>query len=58
MKNITNNNEITRSSNGGGKWGCRVCGYSNNSYATVWGHVAGHVGKAYLKILALVFMFM
>ena len=42
MKNITNSIEITRSTNGGGRWGCRYCGYSSNSFWDVCAHVIAH----------------
>ena len=56
MKNITNNIEEIRSANGGA-WRCRICGLENNSYPFMFAHAAGHVGKAYLKILGIVFWF-
>ncbi len=35
--------EETRQVNGGGRYYCTVCGYTNNSYAKVFAHCATHV---------------
>lgn len=56
MFNITSNIEEIRSVNGG-DWHCRVCGHSSPSFGTMFTHAAGHVGKAYLKILGIVSIF-
>ena len=42
MKNITNSNEITRTVNGGGIWGCRYCKYTSRSFWDICGHVIAH----------------
>ena len=41
MKNL--NIKETRNVNGGGRYYCKVCGYTNNNYARVFAHCATHV---------------
>lgn len=42
MKIITTNHEATRSTYGGGRWGCRYCSYTSYSLWDVCGHVIAH----------------
>ena len=37
--------EDSRNINGGGRYFCKVCGYSNNNYSKVFTHCARHVDK-------------
>ena len=34
------NNSEARQANGGGRYYCKVCGYSNNKYSKVFWHIA------------------
>ena len=46
MKNITNNIEITRSTNGGATvYGCPWGDYRSTSFAKTWGHAIVHAAK-------------
>ena len=53
------NSSEARKANGGGRYFCKVCGYSNDKYSKVFWHIAGnHVrewGRNFRDLVKAVF---